>query len=336
MAQRIDWIDRARGYGLFLVVAGHLGIPFIGKYLTAFHMPLFFLLSGLVFSIRKDGFYSFVIKKAKRLIVPWAFLSIPIFAASVISRINGGVKDIWEYVNLIPKFIFHIRTSPLWFLTALFFIYIIFYWIVKLFKNNYLLCGIVSCVAGIVAVIYYKLGGISLVWNIDVSIAALPFFYLGYLMRSFYDKVECCKLLNSFWMFAVSAVSYIGTVTLNIYLSGQVLNFATNEYGIYPLSFLSAIFGIYCTYYISLELKIKLMSYFGRNTWVYFAWHQQIVIPLLLWLFGIIGIFRADTLLSDAIRIVTIFILIFVSLFPFDRLLHIKKLRFLLGEDNSH
>ena len=40
--------------------------------------------------------------------------------------------------------------------------------------------------AGILAaagIIYYKMGGPSIYWNIDVSLTAMPFFYAGYLCR---------------------------------------------------------------------------------------------------------------------------------------------------------
>ena len=43
--QRIDWIDIAKGIGIFLMVVGHTSIPsFLSNYIFSFHMPLFFII----------------------------------------------------------------------------------------------------------------------------------------------------------------------------------------------------------------------------------------------------------------------------------------------------
>ena len=55
MKQRIDYIDRMKGFAIFLVVMGHVvGFAFgqaddlTGRWISSFHMPLFMFLSGLV------------------------------------------------------------------------------------------------------------------------------------------------------------------------------------------------------------------------------------------------------------------------------------------------
>ena len=57
MNKRIEWIDIAKGIGMLLVIFGHFGMNPAGKEAisfikSSFHMPLFFVLSGLLF---KDG-----------------------------------------------------------------------------------------------------------------------------------------------------------------------------------------------------------------------------------------------------------------------------------------
>lgn len=63
MNKRLDWIDKAKGIGIILVVYGHVargifnaGIPMneksfgiIDSVIYSFHMPLFFFLSGFFF-----------------------------------------------------------------------------------------------------------------------------------------------------------------------------------------------------------------------------------------------------------------------------------------------
>lgn len=50
-SKRIDWVDVAKGVGIFLMVMGHSSMPdAVNRWIYSFHMPLFFLLSGLVFN----------------------------------------------------------------------------------------------------------------------------------------------------------------------------------------------------------------------------------------------------------------------------------------------
>ncbi|MBP9989017.1 MAG: acyltransferase family protein, partial [Ruminococcus sp.] len=95
--KRIDWIDMAKGYGMILVIIGHIvadkGIAF--RLISSFHMPLFFVLSGYLFSNKKT-FKEFFIKKVKSLVVPYFCLCIPLIISKVI---NFYIDDI--YVNFI-------------------------------------------------------------------------------------------------------------------------------------------------------------------------------------------------------------------------------------------
>ena len=69
LGKRIEWIDTAKGIGLILVILGHLHIPFMTTWIYLFHMPLFFFLSGLVYSGGKYTWKQYLIKKAKSLLV---------------------------------------------------------------------------------------------------------------------------------------------------------------------------------------------------------------------------------------------------------------------------
>lgn len=49
MKKRINWIDALKGFGILLVIVGHSGCPaWLLHWLYIFHMPLFFMLSGLM------------------------------------------------------------------------------------------------------------------------------------------------------------------------------------------------------------------------------------------------------------------------------------------------
>lgn len=54
--ERDKRIDVLRAWGIFLVIAGHLGSPFSG-FIYTFHMPLFFFITGYLKSVFLEKFY---------------------------------------------------------------------------------------------------------------------------------------------------------------------------------------------------------------------------------------------------------------------------------------
>lgn len=329
--ERREWIDRARGYALLMVVVGHMGIPIVGKYITAFHIPLFFFLSGVTFRM-DNSFGDFLKKKVKRLLVPYLFMGIPLMASSIISRAIRGISDPREYVEVLWKFIVQRRYCTIWFLTCLFLLNIIFYLLVKVTHDNYKIIIAVSIILAALGLLYYNMGGVALPWNIDVCLTALPFFAAGYVCKVKEDLIKPRIGVWPDYMFIASAVIYVLSVTINIKISGQVIDMAVEEYGCIPFSMISVVCGIYCVYFFADKVHFRLPAYFGKHTMVYFSWHQSIVLPLLLYVYSKVGLFQQDTFLSDGLRIIVTVVMIFVVLLPFDLLFRKTKLKFCVGE----
>jgi fucose 4-O-acetylase-like acetyltransferase len=84
--KRVDWIDYAKGIGIFLVVFGHvirglfssygeenlMGLQPIDTWIYTFHMPLFFFVSGL-FSITSEHktIKEFILEKSRTILYPY-------------------------------------------------------------------------------------------------------------------------------------------------------------------------------------------------------------------------------------------------------------------------
>lgn len=100
---RLIYIDIARAIAILFVVMGHInqfyrdkvGIPCpqMLKFIYTFHIPLFFVISGILFSeksVKKPSFWEFLLKKVKALIVPYLFLDITggLYSALISSSIN--------------------------------------------------------------------------------------------------------------------------------------------------------------------------------------------------------------------------------------------------------
>ena len=60
----IRWIDNLKGFGILLVVIGHT-VPRegLGQWIYAFHMPLFFFISGFLLSKKMEKGYVVEIRK---------------------------------------------------------------------------------------------------------------------------------------------------------------------------------------------------------------------------------------------------------------------------------
>ena len=81
--QRLEYIDIAKGIGIILVVIGHCisGQSIPGMYISAFHMPLFFIISGMCFNdTRYPQFLPFFKKRAKTLFMPLIYFTAIILA----------------------------------------------------------------------------------------------------------------------------------------------------------------------------------------------------------------------------------------------------------------
>ena len=79
---RIDYIDSARGLAILFVLIGHLcSLKYgLGQYFYSFHMPMFFIISGMLLSYNDSwknmGFYEIFIKKLKSFMYPYIIFSI--------------------------------------------------------------------------------------------------------------------------------------------------------------------------------------------------------------------------------------------------------------------
>lgn len=71
--KRMYEIDIARGIAIVLVIIGHSLSDthnVINQWILSFHMPLFFVISGICFDDNNTKFLVFLKKKIKHLIVP--------------------------------------------------------------------------------------------------------------------------------------------------------------------------------------------------------------------------------------------------------------------------
>lgn len=221
--QRIQFIDTAKGFCILMVVMFHAelldkGTPCIGM----LRMPFYFALSGLFF---KDyGIFGTILKKINKLVIPFLFFYIISYLFFIGIRISiGGIIDIPFFSFVTSKEMVNIA---LWFLLALFWSNICFLILYRVSTNNYVL-GLLSFIIGIGSMICFNYYSVTLPLYIDSGIVAVPFFYIGYILKSSdilqpnsYDKYNILSIpmliLVSVLCFYCGDKPYIGFGSLDI------------------------------------------------------------------------------------------------------------------------
>lgn len=258
----LPWLDTAKGIGIILVVIGHSMFP-MHTLIDSFHMPLFFVLSGLTFST-KPTFPSFIAKKGKRILLPFIFWS-------------------------ILSYLLEIYNAPLWFLYTLFFALLTVWLLVKICTKYILLI-----ITGLSMLILW--GQNSLLDNIPIDItrilSAIIYIILGYLCSSFIIRSDSINnifnRINSRLYFKILSAIGLGIlitayISIIFILEKQHLWANNRPFSYYsinlfkePILLVIAIplCGIIITFLSSIFLqKLRSLRWLGKNSIVIMCVH---------------------------------------------------------------
>lgn len=250
--QRFNWVDYAKGIGIFLVVFGHTirGLfnsfilaqsPFwlnLNHWIYAFHMPLFFLLSGLFIerSVSKQ-FLSFLSNRIKVIVYPyflWSIIQTLIqFFLSKYTNKSVNILDIWTIIyDPIMQF---------WFLYTLFFISILFV-IIHHLKGNLLFFLIFSIVFYLLYCFGFNLGSWGVIY---LACRYIIYFAVGACIGSSINLMSKLNKLDNKAIIGIMITGFLG-VTL-----GVGLNLYENKFFIPLWAFL----GIFASIALSISLE---------------------------------------------------------------------------------
>lgn len=128
-SERLDYTDVAKGIGIFLVVLGHASLKnaYITSYIYTFHMPLFFVISGLLLhhtGTCEREFRKTVISRLYSIMLPYLIFSIIYTIIDCISHSPYTLTNLRASVCLQGS-------GPLWFLPTLFLSQLIFIALIK-------------------------------------------------------------------------------------------------------------------------------------------------------------------------------------------------------------
>lgn len=272
MKKRIEWVDMSKGFATILVMIGHLsnvGVP-VKAWLYTFHIPLFFFLSGYVFSVEKYvDFKYFIISKVKTLLFPMAVMGLINAIWLFFLEPSNGIKSIiYRFVGCFVELRGSKLDSGLWFIACLFVTEIMYCIILKVAKEKSIVPLLLIC--SIVGYIYIHIIGHIVPWAVEVALISVGFFGCGHLLKEhkkYIDRLCRLKFLGIF------TVTNIGVTYINHQL-GTSVDLYANKIGIYPLFYLGAFSGILMSITIFKSVnKLMLLTYLGRNSFVFYAFH---------------------------------------------------------------
>lgn len=190
---RIAWVDIAKFIGIFAIFLGHLGNPIglFGNFVGAFHVPLFFFLSGCMFTLTNetDNFSTLFKKKFKSLIIPYFYLCslfiliYGIYAFSSISTLFDFLREMLVCVRGV------LHSGSLWFLPYLFIMTMEYGLLKKIFKNKYIIlivCILLCLFAENLP--YNTILHPKYFWGIDTALYYIIYFAFGAVLFPWINK----------------------------------------------------------------------------------------------------------------------------------------------------
>lgn len=124
---RTQWVDAAKGAGILFVIAGHVWWrpgP-VHHYIYAFHMPLFFILSGYL--VKSRPVLSLLVAQIRSLLVPFFAFCLLLIAADLLIEGMRGHRPIYPgFISGLRAILFRTEGlrgpfTVLWFVPCLFF-----------------------------------------------------------------------------------------------------------------------------------------------------------------------------------------------------------------------
>lgn len=186
-------IDAAKGIGILLVVLSHIYYEYGPlTYIYSFHMPLFFLLAGMVFRPdRYASFGQFFKRKLRSLVCPYVFFYLTALLINCLMTVGAGGIEAFSADAALRSLIQMITArgvtdfsnNPLWFVPCLLCVEILYFFISKL-KRPWivLICTLLVGFGWLLKSGHLPFGRNRFYWNADVAFFAIGYYAIGNLL----------------------------------------------------------------------------------------------------------------------------------------------------------
>lgn len=278
--------DILKGIGIVLVVFGHFCRPLI-SYIYAFHLPLFFFISGYMYNEEKygDNPYLNVAARMKSSWMKYVFLFWILiwmhnfFLENNMLWIYGDVYSFSDIIMKMTEALFGMGKESfgitLWYVPAAVIATCILGFIVtfsrkveKICKNTFFKYIVQGAIIIACALAGYHLleNEVEVQASVQVSLTVMPFLWAGYLIRTF--KNDFKKYLNVI-------VAVICAIAIFVVSREYRLDLAMMR--VYPMMHLFAFLGIYLSMYVAKviqkipKIDTLFVTYGKASFWIMFA-----------------------------------------------------------------
>ncbi len=303
MNKRLRYFDIAKGMGMVLVLVGHLQgeilnlspyIIYLCTWIFSFHMPLFFIISGMLIRYKGDekkDFGLLVRKRFQGIMVPYYLFSIiyifivlwGMFVDKIVP-LSTLLVNIWYVLGLYGM-------NVLWFLPAMFMGELLFLFIIKRFsKRNSLLL-----IIGLTVIAYFLnllLKGApfetavferfkELCVTLLRPVFACSFIMIGYLSFDIVNegtKSRVREFLPAVLFFVINVICiYVSMQVLHYNNVGEFRSLVHNNVFVYYLAACSgSAFIILISKFLSgFKYSFPLLAFYGTNSLVFMAVHNN-------------------------------------------------------------
>lgn len=288
--KREKYLDIAKGIATIMVIIGHVDFAYTEAWLTtwvySFHMPLFFIVSGILFRPEKyDSFKTFLKKKAKGLIIPYLILSLIIFIANMglaflKTKAIDGEATFKSFAGIFVGWRGTEWYNGLWFVSTLFFAEVLIYGIFKLArrakrKGVFLSCAtVILMLAGFIVMNNIKGAPLSL----DIVPLCAGTIIIGYGIKRIYERWKWIQGLGvSIVLLAINIITCIW----NYNITGFRVDIYTSIVGNWLLFIVSSISGSLFILNISRVIREnKTLERIGRRSLIYYGLQGAIALPV--------------------------------------------------------
>ena len=295
-------------------------LGYLAGWLNSFHIYAFTLVSGYIFyhlkyeKGRYARFLPFVVNKAKRLLIPYAFASV--FWVIPIHSLFFG----FDVGNVLWNYLLAVNPSQLWFLIMLFLVFVICWCLSDFFKKyDWLSFGVVLVAYSIGLVGSAVAPNIFRIWT---ALCYVPFFWIGFKLRQ-HGCVWIRKIPS--WMWIVASIL---THTLAQYLEHfEAIIFKLMTRG---FLFASCVIGALMAFFVLQKLASLFrgdsrgFAFLSRRSMAVYLFHQQIVYGGIYLLNGVVCLYLNATVNFVAATVISLLIATI--------LLRFRITRFLIGE----
>lgn len=318
--KRLDYVDVCKWLGISLVIFGHMKMPNeVLQWIYAFHMPLFFVLSGYTYRAQRID-KEFLMKKIKTIYVPFLLFAL-IFCR--------GEMSSWAYIAYGSRNALDMAGTytVLWFLPCFFAAVLVFSSLMNIGNRSkhkvwILAAGVAVMLAGAKACEMLK-GGLPMIakygypLNFDMALVGAVFMVAGYYFRQMIDWINTQRQ----WLLIVTVVALFAVTGFTAFMNlPESLNpacahveMSVGAFGNWGLFFANALLMSMALIGLSVlvdkwVIRKKLLLFIGQNSLTILCVHGTILLAAskVLPKIGLVGVDDMSLMLQGIVSYVIV------------------------------